>query len=184
MSEQGQRTLLENYAVRHWVKHAKICRPEHAVQEHVFKFLNKPSHGLRMWRLHYPYFKFEGISPLFITSSIGLEHSVEYLLNQNSGVIEEGGPLGGPLIAAVFYGHENVARKLLERGADPNHQVSHGMRPLVYAIANRDEEIAKLLLEWDAEPDFQYREVSDRLASYYRYIDRMTNVRLLRRRRM
>ncbi|MGC5271451.1 ankyrin repeat domain-containing protein, partial [Salmonella enterica] len=60
-----------------------------------------------------------------------------------------------PLLLAVRHGVPDVARMLLERGADPNarDKVDEMWPPLIFAIIENDEQSAKLLLEHHADPN-------------------------------
>jgi ankyrin repeat protein len=50
-----------------------------------------------------------------------------------------------PLGTAAAFGVDEIARLLLERGADPNATADHGFTPLDAAVENGNEELAELL---------------------------------------
>jgi uncharacterized protein len=65
-------------------------------------------------------------------------------------------PDGFPALGlACFFGHEDIARYLLDAGADPNLAAtnSFGVRPIHAATARRSEPIVRLLLERGADPN-------------------------------
>ncbi len=59
-----------------------------------------------------------------------------------------------PLVVACAYGHENIARLLLSRGAPVDQADSSGMTPLLSACQNGYEMIVQLLLEWGADVNY------------------------------
>ncbi|KAI0280250.1 hypothetical protein BC826DRAFT_1112292 [Russula brevipes] len=63
---------------------------------------------------------------------------------------------GSPLHAAVYMGHLDTARVLLNHGADVNLEDEDGTTPLVLAYRDRNLEAMGLLLEHGANPDAQY----------------------------
>jgi hypothetical protein len=58
-----------------------------------------------------------------------------------------------PLHLAAWQGHVEVARLLLDRGADPNARGEFGSTPLHYAVKHRVDEVVALLLDRGANPD-------------------------------
>ncbi len=56
-----------------------------------------------------------------------------------------------PLHEAAAMGHLEVARLLLERGADVNAKNKHGFTPLHFAAGIGHTDVAKLLLEHGAD---------------------------------
>jgi ankyrin repeat protein len=58
-----------------------------------------------------------------------------------------------PLGTAAAFGVDDLARLLLERGADPNATADHGSAPLHAAAANGNRELVELLLAHGASPD-------------------------------
>jgi ankyrin repeat protein len=63
-----------------------------------------------------------------------------------------------PLGTAAAFDVNDVARLLLERGADPNATADHGSTPLHAAAANGNRELVQLLLEHGASPDARNRQ--------------------------
>jgi ankyrin repeat protein len=60
-----------------------------------------------------------------------------------------------PVALAAFFGHPNVVRLLLDRGADPNQQAQNAMqvRAIHAAVARRSAEIVRMLLDAGADPN-------------------------------
>jgi ankyrin repeat protein len=63
-----------------------------------------------------------------------------------------------PLGTAAAFDVNDVARLLLERGADPNATADHGSTPLHAAAANGNRELVQLLLAHGASPDARSRD--------------------------
>ena len=59
-----------------------------------------------------------------------------------------------PLLRAAKSGHEEVAKLLFEKGANPHPKDKHGHTPLSYAVCYRHEAVVKLLLGNGADPDY------------------------------
>ncbi|MEQ8953869.1 MAG: ankyrin repeat domain-containing protein, partial [Gammaproteobacteria bacterium] len=80
-----------------------------------------------------------------------------YVDATNGGAFDQGvmENLGGytPLLFAARNGHVNLARLLLESGADVNGLAGNGASPLVIAIHSGHTELAELLLQNNADPD-------------------------------
>ncbi len=53
---------------------------------------------------------------------------------------------------AAAHGHPDLARLLLERGADVNTTGHRGWTPLMSAVAENNEEMARLLIDRGADP--------------------------------
>ena len=58
-----------------------------------------------------------------------------------------------PLHLAAWQGHRDVARLLLDRGADPDAAGEGGAAPLYYAVKHRHPELVDLLLDRGADPN-------------------------------
>ena len=98
-----------------------------------------------------------GVKPLAIAASYGLFHVAERLLAGRAGEATESKDviadihhdiedLSEPLHWAVRNGHEEVARLLLDRGADVSTAGSDGKTPLIWAAQKGYETVARLLL--------------------------------------
>jgi ankyrin repeat protein len=93
---------------------------------------------------------------LTIAAALGDLDRVTALLDQNPACIREVRPNGKrALSAAVKFGHREIARLLLERGADPNWPESDAPRGASLHAAARagDRELVELLLAHGANPN-------------------------------
>jgi ankyrin repeat protein len=93
---------------------------------------------------------------LTIASALGDLHRVTALLDQDPACLREARQNGKrALSAAVQFGHRELARLLLERGADPNWPESDAPRGASLHAAARagDRELVELLLAHGADPN-------------------------------
>ncbi len=68
--------------------------------------------------------------------------------------IETRGPVDHtPLGSATFHGRYDLARRLLEHGADPNTPYANNRTPLMGAVHRRDMDMVRLLLDAGADPN-------------------------------
>lgn len=90
-----------------------------------------------------------GFTPLILACYRGNKAVAEYLvprvnnLNYNSSN-------GTALAAASVKGDNDMAKILLEHGADPNLADPNGMTPLVYAVQFQNKELVALLVKYKA----------------------------------
>lgn len=91
-----------------------------------------------------------GYYPLTIACYHGNKNVAKYLAN-NVKNIDVNAIYGTPLMAAVFKGHVDLVRLLLELGADPNIQDANGTTNLHYAVILRKKKIIELLLKHNAD---------------------------------
>jgi ankyrin repeat protein len=91
---------------------------------------------------------------LFDACCAGVEERVRELVPQlgPNAMSPDGFPALG---LACFFGHEAIARYLLDEGADPNLVATNSfqVRPIHAATARRSEPIVRLLLERGADPN-------------------------------
>lgn len=59
-------------------------------------------------------------TPLYYVSLVGLQCTVELLLQKGADINVQGGRYGNALQAASYQGHQGIVQLLLERGADVN----------------------------------------------------------------
>jgi ankyrin repeat protein len=93
---------------------------------------------------------------LTIAAALGDIERVKQILNAEPARIQETRPSGRPpLSAAVQFGHEQIARLLLERGADPNWPEPGAPKgsALHSAASAGNRAILELLLEHGADPN-------------------------------
>jgi ankyrin repeat protein len=95
---------------------------------------------------------------LYDACAIGKVDRVKSILKRKPKLLNEFAPDGfQPLGLAAFFGHVEVARFLLESGAEVNTPSQNGLKvtPLHSAAAGRHYEIAMLLLERSANPNLR-----------------------------
>ncbi len=96
----------------------------------------------------------DGFQPLGLASFFGNTQVARLLLSNGA---EVNSPSNNnmhvmPLHSAAAGMHLEIARELLEHGADPNARQQDGFTPLQEAAHNGQEEMVRLLLEYGAEP--------------------------------
>ena len=95
---------------------------------------------------------------LYEACAIGKVERVKSILKRHPKMLNEIAPDGfQPLGLAAFFGHVEVARFLLELGAEVNTPSQNGLKvtPLNSAAAGRHYEIAMMLLEKGANPNIR-----------------------------
>jgi ankyrin repeat protein len=95
---------------------------------------------------------------LYDACALGKVDRVMSILKRRPKLLNEFAPDGfQPLGLAAFFGHVEVARFLLESGAEVNTHSQNGLKvtPLHSAAAGRHYEIAMLLLEHSANPNLR-----------------------------
>ena len=95
---------------------------------------------------------------LYDACAIGRLDRVKAILKRKPRLLNEFSPDGfQPLGLAAFFGHTDVARFLIESGADVDTPSQNGLKvtPLNSATAGRHYEIAMLLLERGANPNMR-----------------------------
>lgn len=98
---------------------------------------------------------------LFEACAVGNLENVISILTQDSSGLNNYSPDGfQPLGLASFFGHTEIVRLLLERGADFGSASKNGLSvtPLNSAAAGKHTEIARMLLENGADPNFRQAE--------------------------
>jgi ankyrin repeat protein len=93
---------------------------------------------------------------LFESCALGQLDRVSQILAEDGGAPLSHGPDGHtPLGLACFFGHQDIVRLLLEKGADVNAASKNAQRvaPLHAATARQDAEIVEALLRAGADPN-------------------------------
>jgi ankyrin repeat protein len=164
---------LVEYAAKHWIDHAQIEGVSGNVEDGMKRLFdpNKPHLAIWVW-IYDPILKpweqtsqekmplqpqQPGGSPLHYAALCGLHAIVKFLIIQHSQDVDSLGFAGEltPLHLASEKGHEDVARLLLEHGADITLQSGDGSTPLHYALNYDNNEVAHLLLEHGADSTAQ-----------------------------
>ncbi|KAF7981785.1 hypothetical protein HWV62_31871 [Athelia sp. TMB] len=178
INEENYRSFpLAPYAAEFWIVHHRLIghSTPPAVQDLVLKLLDSgQSHALlnsiRLYNSERPWdprnlqITTENIPhPLNYASTLGLPSVVEYHLNNGIHPDGIGGNLGTPLNAASYAGHIEVARLLLNRGADVNlvanirfftifgHHVHDPVAALQLAARQGHIDMVRLLLDFGAQ---------------------------------
>ena len=95
-------------------------------------------------------------TPLYFASFYGLYRMTERLLDHGQDVNAEGGPYGAPLNAGCLGGHRDVARVLLDRGAEINRKShDYGLTALHLASESGNVSVVRLLLDRGASIHLQ-----------------------------
>jgi len=97
----------------------------------------------------------DGFPALALASYLGKKESAEYLIDKgadlNATAKNETGYTA--LTGAVSQNHNEVAKLLLKKGANVNHQYEGGFTPLMHAAFAGNVELVNLLLENGADPN-------------------------------
>jgi ankyrin repeat protein len=161
------------YAAEYWVDHAKIREVASQFQDAMEQLFNPRKPYLAAWACwihdvdqgragrsisdlpeHPP--RPEGTA-LYYAALCGLCDLAEHLIDARAeDANAKCGRHGSPLHAAVYMGHLDTARVLLDHGADVNLENQDGKTPLVKAYRRRNLETMGLLLQHGANPDAQY----------------------------
>jgi len=96
----------------------------------------------------------EGFSPLFAAVQNKHKPVVEYLLSKGARVDEKNGPKGvSALYRACFDGSLDIAKVLVDAGADVNLKSTEGFTPLYIAVGNKRKPLVEYLLSKGAPVD-------------------------------
>lgn len=93
---------------------------------------------------------------IFEATALGQTGRVQEMLEAEPDLVNAWSPDGYPLLGyACFFGHFEVAKLLLERGAQPNVASRNPMKvfPINSAASGKHSGIVKLLLEHGSDPD-------------------------------
>ena len=155
---------LSSYAALNWVDHAKFEGVASQVQDSMEDLFNpmKP-HFLTWLQIHDPGKPFIGqhkdrpSAPLFYAAFFGFGGLAKHLIITHA--LDVNAKLGfvewAPLFAASRWGHVDVARVLLDYGADINAQDIHGQTALHWPSQEGHIKVVQLLLEHGGTLDVQ-----------------------------
>jgi Ankyrin repeats (3 copies)/Ankyrin repeats (many copies) len=156
------------YVAEHWVNHAKFEDVTSRVQDTMEHLFNPKRPYLAAWtwihdvECHWPQIP-DDILPvhpppvqataLYYAALCGFCGLANYLiLTHGEDVNAKSGGHGlTPLLVASYEGHLDVARLLLDHGADINSKDNNGKTPLVAAYHSNNLEAMRLLLERGAD---------------------------------
>ncbi|KAF7971442.1 hypothetical protein HWV62_21216 [Athelia sp. TMB] len=153
---------LARYAASHCILHVKLGQDKFPVWPLLTRIFSPGSNALANWvrledtdvkdswdRTHYTQRTEDIAPPLYYASSYGLEQLVLELLTTGEDVQARGGAHGNALQAASYHGHSEVARILLEHGAQVN-ALGKGRAALYTASLCGHPDVVQLLLEHGA----------------------------------
>ncbi|KIJ99791.1 hypothetical protein K443DRAFT_80490, partial [Laccaria amethystina LaAM-08-1] len=162
---------LARYAAEHWIIHAHFDCKNKPQSSSVFalmmKLLTNENSAFVNWvqihdidRYYKDLQKQTGHNAklLYYASLAGLTEASYDLLEMRADVNAQGGAFGNALQAALYGGHEAIAKLLIEKGADGadvNAQGGHYGNALQAASQTGHEAIAKLLIENGADVNAQ-----------------------------
>jgi Ankyrin repeats (many copies)/Ankyrin repeats (3 copies) len=157
------------YAAQHWVDHAKFGNVVPRIQDAMERFFDPKKAHFEAWTWLHD-LEWWGIqtmddlperpsppdaTPLYYAAFCGFTGLARYLIiTHEEDVNAKCGGRGSPLHAASCNGHVDVARLLLDHGADANSS-SGGVFPLRRAYDGGHPEVMRLLLDHGAGMDVQ-----------------------------
>lgn len=150
-----------NYAAGYWYQHASAAGTLDGELTEAINQLFDPNSTLwALWRQWYDFYHGESlgpcldddadvkVSPVYYASHMGLEKIVELLVRTQNRSPDGQCPSGQTALAAAAYnGHFEVARFLLDNGADVEARDIRGRTALFAACRGGSEQVLQLLLE-------------------------------------
>jgi ankyrin repeat protein len=168
------------YAAEHWIDHAKFEDVASRFEDAMECLFNPQNPYLVSWVWTYdPDWSLHLVpiddlperpsslkaTALYYAALCGFSGLVNYLIVMHGEDVNAtcGGIQGTPLHAAAYEGHLDVARLLIDHGANLNSINNWGGTPLMAAYSSRRLGVIRLLLEHGANPDMRYDEVIELL---------------------
>ena len=161
-----ERFPLAKYAAEHWVGHGRFQDVSSKIQDGMKRLFDPDNHHLSVWVWIYDpklgsiaasseYPSQDMATPLHYAAYWGLHEIAQFLIVERSKDVDAlGFPLDEtPLSVASRQGYPEVARVLLEHGADPDTIDDEGSSPLYSASAEGHVEGVRVLLEHGADVD-------------------------------
>ncbi|KAJ5674215.1 hypothetical protein N7462_009654 [Penicillium macrosclerotiorum] len=142
------------YAANNWYKHGRLVKASDenlkAFHETLETFFAE-THRYRVWLdLVWPSSNFEGITPLVVAARTGLSRFAEYILSKSEGIGTDSASLA--MSWAASYNHGNVIRVLVDHGADPDVELSEGLKPMHLAAKSNHVDAVKALIAAGVTP--------------------------------
>jgi ankyrin repeat protein len=189
VSEDGlEKYPLAEYAAKHWVDHARFEGVSENVEDGMKRLFDPNRPHLAIWVSIYdpilpPWSQTKQTqislqprgSALHYAAFYGLHFVVKFLVVQHSQDVRSRGFYEelAPLHLASQQGYDDVARLLLEYGADATARTRHGSTPLHFALGGRHDGVVRLLLQYDMDTTAQDEDgwTTLHLASQHGYED-------------
>jgi ankyrin repeat protein len=181
------------YSAQHWVKHAKFENVTLQIQDFMERLFDPTRSHFAAWTRIYdidrsmvqPIYDLAvhpaplTRTPLYYAALYGFSGLAKHLVTVHAEDVNANCGLGSPLHAASYEGHLDIARFLLDLGADPN-ATNESMRrtPLCAAYDGGHPEVMRLLLERGAVADV-WHSGDERLLHHASYSGNLEVTRLL-----
>ena len=158
---------LAEYAAEHWVGHARIRNVSSKVQDGMERLFDPNSSHLSVWvsiydpekpwRTRYERPERARTTPLHYAAFCGLHDVAAFLIVEHSQDVNARGfdDAETPLHVASRRGHSDIARLLLEHGADANAHDGYKRNPLHLPSGTGLLDVARVLLDHGADPNGQ-----------------------------
>ncbi|KAJ5633076.1 hypothetical protein N7490_009415 [Penicillium lividum] len=142
------------YAANNWYKHARLAEGSDQNLEMFHDALDTfftETHRYTVWLdLAWPGWKVDGVTPLHVAAQTGLSQLANYILSKGEVVDTESASL--PIYWAASYNHGSVIRVLVDHGADPDAELSEGLKPMHLAAKSNHVDAVKALIAAGVSP--------------------------------
>ena len=163
---------LAEYAARHWVDHAQFGNVASHIQDGIETLFDPSKPHFKVWVWLYDIDESPGsptthptqpqASALYYSTLCGFPWLVEHLIdNRSMDVNTRGGRYVTPLHAALNKGHLDIARLLIEHGANVNAQDDEASSPLRMALYFRQFDVVPPLLRKGADANVRLNRHSE-----------------------
>ncbi|KAJ5771991.1 hypothetical protein N7520_002520 [Penicillium odoratum] len=142
------------YAANNWYKHARLAEESDQNLEMFHDALDiffTETHRYTVWLdLAWPDWKIDGVTPLHVAAQTGLSQLAKYILSKGEVVDTESASL--PIYWAASYNHGSAIRVLVDHGADPDAELSEGLKPMHLVAKSNHVDAVKALLAAGVSP--------------------------------
>ncbi|KAJ5432500.1 uncharacterized protein N7458_011656 [Penicillium daleae] len=142
------------YAANNWYKHARLAERSGENLEMFYDALDTffaETHRYNVWlHLVWPGWNIDGITPLHVAAQTGLSQLTKHILSKGEVVDSESVSL--PIYWAASYNHGDVIQVLVDYGADPDAELSEGLKPLHIAAKSNHVDAVKALIAAGVSP--------------------------------